>query len=134
MGARFPLSLEGFSEKSQSKTSRIDKNVIGLPNGLTMIHWLRNNFNSDLDNSYSLELITGWGSYSKKKIPNDYGCVNGTIFDLPVNDVDNFKVPFVNIYYREVTGNKGGVEQGTLHFWEAALSNKQIKNVGLIYD
>ena len=111
------------------------KNVMGLPNGLSMIHWRKNNLNSALDNSYSLEMITGWGSYSKKKIPNDYGWVNGTIFNLPVNNVDNFQVPFVHIYYREVTGNKGGVEQGKLHFWEAALSGKkQIKNVGLIYD
>ena len=86
-------------------------------------------------NSYSLEMITGWGSYSKKNIPNDYGWVNGTIFNLPVNGVDNFQVPFVHIYYREVTGKQDGVEQGKLHFWEAALSGKkQIKNVGLVYD
>ena len=111
------------------------KNVMGLPNGLSMIHWRKNNLNSDLDNSYSLEMITGWGSYSKKKIPNDYGWVNGTIFNLPVNGIDNFQVPFVHIYYREVTGKKNGVEQGKLHFWEAALSGKkQIKNVGLLYD
>ena len=45
------------------------KNVMGLPNGLSIIHWRKNNLNSDLDNSYSLEMITGWGSYSKKKFP-----------------------------------------------------------------
>jgi len=43
------------------------KNVMGLPNGLLMIHWRKNNLNSDLDNSYSLEMITVWGSYAKKK-------------------------------------------------------------------
>ena len=111
------------------------KNVMGLPNGLSMIHWRENNLNSDLNNSYSLEMITGWGSYSEKKIPNDYGWVNGTIFNLAVNGADNFQVPFVHIYYREVTGKKNGVEQGKLHFWEAALSGKkEIKNVGLLYD
>ena len=40
----------------------------------------------------------------------------------------------MRFYYREVTGRKNGVEQGKLHFWEAALSGKkQIKNVGLLY-
>ena len=124
-----------YLKKQNPKQVATTKNVMGLPNGLAMIHWRKNNLNSDLDNSYSLEMITGWGSYSKKKIPNDYGWVNGTIFNLPVNGVDNFQVPFVHIYYREVTGKKNGVEQGKLHFWEAALSGKkQIKNVGLLYD
>lgn len=138
LGTWGPGSLylwKDFLKSRSPKPVATTKNVMGLPNGLAMIHWRKNNLNSDLDNSYSLEMITGWGSYSKKKIPNDYGWVNGTIFNLPVNNVDNFQVPFVHIYYREVTGKKNGVEQGTLHFWEAALSGKkQIKNVGLIYD
>ena len=111
------------------------KNVMGLPNGLSMIHWKKNNLDSNLNNSYSLEMMTGWGSYSKKDIANDYGWVNGTIFNLSVSDKRRFQVPFVHIYYREVTGKKDGVEQGKLHFWEAALTKKkQIKKAGLIYD
>lgn len=111
------------------------KNVMGLPNGLSMIHWKRNNIDSSLDNSYSLEMMTGWGSYSKKNVPNDYGWVNGTIFNMSVSGKRRFQVPFVHIYFREVTGNKNGAEQGRLHFWEAALTRKrQIKNVDLIYD
>ena len=107
------------------------KNVMALPNGIAMIHWDENNLDSSLNDSYSVEMITGWGSYTPKTIPNDYGWINGTIFNM----LDRFQVPFLHIYYREVTGTEDGVETGNLHFWEAALTtDEDIENVGLIYD
>ena len=48
----------------QPKTT---KNVMGLPNGPSMTHWRKNNLNSDLNNLYPLEIISGWGSDSEEK-------------------------------------------------------------------
>ena len=59
-----------------------NKNVIGLPNGIAMIHWNKNNLSSALNNNYSVEMITGWGSYPTKVVANDYGWVNGTIMNM----------------------------------------------------
>ena len=58
------------------------KNVMGLPNGIAMIHWNTNNLSSTLNNKYSVEMITGWGGYDDKVLANDYGWVNGTILNF----------------------------------------------------
>ena len=107
------------------------KNLFGLSNSIAMIHWDQNNLSSALNGKFSLEMITGWGSYKHKVVKNDYGWVNGVILDI----LNEFQSPFIHIYYRKITkiDEKKKIEHGILYFWEAVLDKKHQPQAKLIY-
>lgn len=106
-------------------------NLFGLPNGIAMIDWEENNLSEALDDSFSVEMITGWGSYPSRNVPNDYGWINGTILNL----LDQYQAPFIHIYYREVTSTDAdGVEHGILHFWELLLDETTFSQSEVLYE
>jgi hypothetical protein len=134
MGSWGPGNLYVWPQyiKTGSKTVSVTraKNVLGLPNGIAMIHWDSNNLESSLAGKYTVEMVTGWGSYPAKVLPNDYGWINGTIMNL----LGRFQAPFIHIYYRKINGkNAQGVEQSTLYFWELLLTEKTMPQAELLY-
>lgn len=105
-------------------------NLFGLPNGIAMINWKTNNLIPGLDGKFSLEMITGWGSYPKKEIENDYGWINGIIMNLN----GRRQAPFIHIDYRKITGtNAKGDEESTLYFWELLLDDTMVDQAELLY-
>lgn len=134
MGSWGPGNLYVWSQyiKTGTNTAAVARtnNVLGLPNGIAMIHWQSNNLEASLAGKYTVEMVTGWGSYPKKVLPNDYGWVNGTIMNL----LGKFQAPFIHIYYRKELGNNAqGVPQSTLYFWELLLDDKTFDQAGLLY-
>jgi|GEM_PF-1965680 len=114
----------------KAKVNSIAYNTMALPNGIAMIHWKQNNLKESLGETYTIEMITGWGSYSKKVIPNDFGWINGVIINL----LDRNKAPFIHIYYRKENGkNAQGAPQGTLYFWEMLIKKEDLGKVTLLY-
>ena len=135
MGTFGPGSIYKWSDVlTQSKPTALHStyNVLALPNGVAMIHWDKNTLDSSLNGKYSLEMITGWGSFkSSKKRDHDFGWTNGIILNM----LGKFEVPFIHIFYREITETtENGTENGFLHFWEIPLLHREdVTNTKLIY-
>ena len=106
-------------------------NIFGLSNGVAMIHWDENNLDSSLRDKYTQEMLTGWGTFPDKKIANDYGWVNGVIF----NFLDKFQVAFIHIWFRNVTGvDDDGNETSDLYFWEAVIPESLYEKTEELYN
>jgi hypothetical protein len=105
-------------------------NIMSLSNGIAMIQWDTNNLASGLNGTYTIEMLTGWGSYDDKVIPYDYGWVNGAIMNM----LGAFQAPFIHIYYVEITGtNDDGSEDAFIYFWELLLDEDTIDDAELLY-
>jgi hypothetical protein len=135
MGTFGPSKLYRWVDyiKSGNNAEEIAKihNIFGLPNGIAMIHWKQNNLSEKINNTYTVEMVTGWGSFAPKILPNDFGWINGTVPKL----LDDKQADFIHIYFRKM-GNKNsnGTRESTLYFWELLINRNKEYNEAKLYE
>ena len=90
--------------------------ILGTSNGVTIIRWNKNYQIKDgsYDGKFSTEMCTGWGTYTRKHLKNDYGWENGIILNMS----NNKNAPFIHIWYR--TKKK-------LYMWEIRIGLADVK-------